>query len=486
MRRRSLSTILPSGPGRLTGPGGEITARDVGLRSVAPAALMVVVMALPLGACQHDPLGAGAGTRYVEQSFGDDLQDGHPDVDLLFVVADSAGMAGKQQALAAGFPALLRALTLPAAGLGGGLPDLRVGVVSADLGAPGSHLAGCELGDRAVLRAPVEGCAAAPDGRFLITLDGGARTNFKGDPAAAFSCLGAALGSGGCGFEQPLAAARRALDQDQPVENDGFHREGALLGVMILADEDDCSAPAGTDLFEPSTARYGPQGLFRCSEFGHLCGGQRPPRAGSPAPLTGCVSAEGAGKLTPVSDTVAFFRSLVPSERLVVSVLSGPVDPYAVRLDGSTPQLGPSCNAPTVGDATPGVRLRQFAAAFGARGDFASACDGDLSPALTRFGQSIAQQLGTACLVAAPTRGDGGAPECWVTESAGGLGREVQLPRCAAGGPRPCFTLVESRARCETSGQELRIDRGEAAPLPGTTDTLRCRVCTSQGDPRCL
>lgn len=434
-------------------------------------------------ACQHDPLGdaGAAGTRYVEQTFA---QEPHNDVDLLFVAASSAGMAAKQQALAAAFPALLKALQ----GAGGGLPDVRAGVLSSDLGAPGSRLAGCELGDRAVLRAAPAGCAAALSlqGRFLITLDGGTRGNFSGDPGAAFSCLTSALGSAGCGFEQPLAAARRALDLDQPIENDGFLRAGALLGVMILSDEDDCSVPAGTDLFEPSTARYGPQGAFRCSEFGHLCNGQRPQRVATAAPLTGCVSAEGAGKLTPVSDTVAFFRSLVPPERLLVSVVAGPVDPYAVRLDGAAAQLAPSCSSSTVGDAAPSVRLQQFARAFGARGDFSSACQDDLSPAMARFGQSIVQQLGTTCLLAAPARTSGGAPDCWVTESAGGLGRDVQLPRCEASGPRPCWSLVPSRARCETSGYELRVERGEADPLPGTVDTLRCRVCTSQGDPRCL
>jgi hypothetical protein len=452
-----------------------------------PALVILTAGSIALGACQHDPLGeaGAAGTRYVEQSFD---QEPHKDVDLLFVAASSAGMAAKQQALAAAFPALLKALE----GAGGGLPDVRAGVVSSDLGAPGSRLAGCELGDRAVLRAPPAGCAAALNlqGRFLITLDGGTRGNFAGDAGAAFSCLTSALGSAGCGFEQPLAAARRALDigqpLGQPLENDGFLRAGALLGVMILSDEDDCSVPAGTDLFEPSAARYGPQGAFRCSEFGHLCNGQRPQRVATSAPLTGCVSAEGAGKLTPVSDTVAFFRSLVPPERLLVSVVAGPVDPYAVRLDGATAQLAPSCSSSTVGDAAPSVRLQQFARAFGARGDFSSACQEDLSPAMARFGQAIVQQLGTTCLLAAPAHTSSAAPDCWVTESAGGLGRDVQLPRCGTGGPWPCWSLVSSRARCETSGYELRVERGEADPLPGTVDTLRCRVCTSQGDPRCL
>jgi hypothetical protein len=441
--------------------------------------LACVSVTLAATACHSDPLDTASGTRYVEQSWA---EQPHDQVDLLFVVADSAGTEARQKALAAAFPSLLEALRTS----GGGLPDLRAGVVSSDLGAAGSRLAGCEVGDRAVLRAPAPGCAAAPQGRFLITLDEGGRDNFAGDPAAAFTCLTSALGASGCGFEQPLAAARRALDLDQPVENDGFQRPGALLGLMILGDVDDCSVPAATDLFEPATTRYGPQGAFRCSEFGHLCAGQRPQRVASAAPLTGCVSAESAGKLTPVSDTVAFFRALLPPERLVVSVIAGPVDPYAVRVDAAAnPLLAPSCQSTALGDAAPSLRLAQFAAAFGARGQFASACQSDLGPVLARFGQAIVQQLGTSCLAAAPTRGSDGGPECGLTESAGGLGREVGLPRCETGGPRPCWNVAASRERCPTSGYELHLERGESLPLAGTTDTLRCRVCTHSGDPRC-
>jgi hypothetical protein len=436
-----------------------------------------------LGSCHGDTLGTSSGTVYTDQLID---QQPHNDVDLLFVVDDTRAVGPKQEALLAGFPALVAALRAAP----GGLPNLRVGVVSSNMGAFGSRLAECDHSDRGLLQGPVPGCAAAPQGRFLVSLDGGSRSNFAGDPADAFACLVRALGTEGCGFEQPLAAARRALDMDQPLENEGFLRPGALLGLVVVSGEDDCSAPATTDLFEPSLTRYGPQRSFRCSRYGHLCGGAPPPATATAQPLADCRSAEDGGKLTPVSEMAHFFQSLVAPERLLVSVIAGPPAPYAVQVVDGEAELAPSCRSAT-GTAVPAVRLEQFARSFGARGAFSSSCDANLSGALGRFGQSIVQQVGAACLTAAPLRLDpegagGGKADCWVTERAAGLGRDVPLPRCeATTTPRPCWSVVPSREHCDSSGYELRLDRGETGTLPGTVDLLRCRVCTSPGDPRC-
>ncbi|MFH2008695.1 MAG: hypothetical protein ABI333_19060 [bacterium] len=54
-----------------------------------------------------------------------------------------------------------------------------------------------------------------------------------------FSCM-ADRGTGGCGYEQPLEAMHRALD-DHP-DNVGFVRDNAYLTVVSVTDEDDCSA----------------------------------------------------------------------------------------------------------------------------------------------------------------------------------------------------------------------------------------------------
>jgi hypothetical protein len=449
---------------------------------VAGAGAVFALLPVSAGCGGAESLGVTAGTTYTEQQID---QDPHNDVDLLFVVDNSQGMAPKQQALTAAFPALVQALRAAPAGV----PNLRLGVVSTDLGAFGSRVAECDHSGRGILQVGSTACASAPAGRFMVSLDGGARNNFKGDPADAFGCLVQSLGTAGCSFEQPLAAARRALDVlDQPIENEGFLRPGALLGLLIISDEDDCSTPPTTDLFEPSPARYGPQRSFRCNQYGHLCGGAPPPRTATAAPLADCKPAEEQGKLTPLSELTRFFTTLVPPDRLLVSVIAGPTTPYSVRTVNDEAEIAPSCLSAT-SSAAPALRLRQFAGSFGARGSFTSVCDADLKPALARFGQAIVQQVGAACLQAAPLRlepqADGGRPDCWVTERAAGLGREVMLPRCEAGAVRPCWNLVPSREHCDTSGYELRVERGDTAVLPGTVDTVRCRVCTRAGDPRC-
>jgi hypothetical protein len=477
----SLGASAIYSPSLRLSPSSNRLLLDVRVRARARAWAMALAMSA--AACHGDTLGTSSGTTYTIQTVD---QQPHNAVDLLFVVSDTKGATPKQQALVAGFPALLRALRAAP----GGLPDLRIGVVSSNMGAFGSRLAECDHSDRALLTSAAPGCAAAPRGRVAISLDGGSRSNFAAgfDLADAFACLVRGLGNDGCGFEQPLAAARRALDADQPIENEGFLRPDALLALVIVSDADDCSAPATTDLFEPSTARYGPQGTFRCNQYGHLCAGSPPPREATS--LGDCVSAEGTGKLTPIGDVAGFFRALVSPERLLVSVLAGPPSPYAIRVADGEPEAAPSCESAT-GAAGPGVRLKQFADAFGGRGTFASVCDPDLSGALGRLGDGIVQQVGASCLGAAPVRlgaeadTDKGKPDCWVNEQAAGLGREVPLPRCDGGTARPCWSVVPSREHCESSGYELHIDRGDTAPLPGTVDTLHCRVCTRAGDPRC-
>lgn len=465
--RRIRLCFAPVWPRRSPGP---VT------RLAAPTLAAALVVTGALAGCRSDPLPPPDGIKFLAQTID---QEPRNEVDLLFVIDDSEGMAGKQEALIAGFPALLRTLQQAP----GGQPNLRVGVVSSNLGAGGSRLAECDRSERGLLQAPREGCAPGLTGRYLISTDGGKRNNFEGDLSAAFACL-AELGTGGCGFEQHLGAARRALDPaDQPLENEDFLRPRAVLGLVVLADEDDCSTRAATDLFEPATSRYGAQGSFRCAEYGHLCGGAPPPRAGG-GPLAGCRSAEGAGKLNPVAEYVSFFQSLkAQPERLLVSVIAAPSTPYAVQVVNGQPQVAPSCRSQSNGPAAPAVRLEEFARSFGGRGQFSSVCDDDLAPALTRLGEGVIQQLGSSCLTLAPVR-TGGVPDCQVSERAAALGPEVILPRCTTGGARPCWNLTANRDQCP-SGVELKIERSGGV-LPGTFATALCRVCTDPKDTRCM
>jgi len=62
---------------------------------------------------------------------------------------------------------------------------------------------------------------------------------------ARIACL-SVLGTGGCGFEQQLASAATALQRD---DQSDFAREGALLALLLVSDEEDCSMEDGEELF---------------------------------------------------------------------------------------------------------------------------------------------------------------------------------------------------------------------------------------------
>src|SRR5262249_13138248 len=81
---------------------------------------------------------------------------------------------------------------------------------------------------------------------FSDTANGSVKT-YRGDLAAAMGCL-VQVGANGCGFEQPLAAARAALGDPMmnlpaPAGNANFLRDDALLAVIFVTNEDDCSVP---------------------------------------------------------------------------------------------------------------------------------------------------------------------------------------------------------------------------------------------------
>ena len=93
-------------------------------------------------------------------------------------------------------------------------------------------------------------------GATYISDDNGVK-NYTGQLEDVFTCI-AAVGDSGCGFEQPLASVVRALGADgrpAPPENQGFLRPDALLFIVLLTDEDDCSVPAGSNLFDTTQAR---------------------------------------------------------------------------------------------------------------------------------------------------------------------------------------------------------------------------------------
>ena len=190
-------------------------------------------------------------------------------LDILVVVDNSGSMAGEQEMLRQAFPSLLRSLLDPPMDPDTGhrmfepLTDLQVGVVSTDMGSGGYEIQQCEepeLGDDGVLqrKGRGEGCEEEYPAYLSYSIDPSQAPDHDRIDALAhdFGCI-AVIGTDGCGFEQPLAAARKAVGVHSMVggANEGFLRRDTILAILFVADEDDCSA-ADPTLFDISSLPY--------------------------------------------------------------------------------------------------------------------------------------------------------------------------------------------------------------------------------------
>lgn len=285
-------------------------------------------------------------------------------VDILFVVDNSNSMLPNQAHLVRSFPRLVQALRLPR--LGGDLPDLRVGVISTDLGARGVP-GDCRPfpGDGGRLRRLAGTLRAAQP---WLEYHGG-QTNITGLAGLdALQLLGtgfsqlANLGTAGCSYEQPLEAARMALDPALRV-NPGFMRSNALLAVVFITNEDDCSVAS------PESFRFdeapGFASIHRCFDLGVRC---RCPSAeacgaGLPRRCTDC-TLRTAGPLHPVARYVSFFRGLKRTpdgkpapDRVVLAALAGSTTQFFRCLGAAgDPRLTNTCST-TTSLAYPAFRL---------------------------------------------------------------------------------------------------------------------------------
>src|SRR5262249_28936173 len=137
------------------------------------------------------------------------------EIDLLFVIDDSPAIAPQRAKLLDNYRRFIETL----GAFPGGLPDVHIGVVTADVGTRGAwDSAGPAIGagpgactsegDRGELRR-----APGIDGNFLSDVarpDGTRERNYSGSLADAFARL-ADTGAAGCTYARPLEALRRAL-----------------------------------------------------------------------------------------------------------------------------------------------------------------------------------------------------------------------------------------------------------------------------------
>jgi hypothetical protein len=290
-------------------------------------------------------------------------------IDVLIVVDNSGGMSVAQQWLAGTIDTLVGGLRM----LPGG-PNYRIGVTTTDMGVGPYQNAGCtDAGDQGRLKIPPE--CPKPKGGVRFVEQVGSQTNVQAPAETAVECY-IKQGTNGCGFEQPLEAMKAALT----LTNKGFVRPDSALAVVVLTNEDDCSA-ATDGLFDPYNASLGPYSSYRCFQHGVLCNGTQPPLEATV--LGGCQP--GGQWLRDVkSEYVDMLKGLRPPGWAPVLVIAAPPKKtITVEQTGYNPpqfQVKESCSAGEM-YGTPGLRLAQFVTLMG--GDFASVCNNNYRPALS-------------------------------------------------------------------------------------------------------
>ncbi|HJX66889.1 MAG TPA: hypothetical protein VJ860_23405 [Polyangia bacterium] len=428
-------------------------------------------------------------------------------VDILFMVDNSPSMDPKQMALAANFPKMISVLqSLP-----GGLPDVHIGVVSSNMGAGNGAMGGnCGngLGDRGLLwgNDPNDMTASVADGSPYATnlMASGCGLNLgqrwiediqNSDPntpgrvrnystslqlADVFSCLARAVGVSGCGEEHQLQATRVALIPQTGINdaNNGFLRLNAYLAIVLVTDEDDCSASnsnADNDkMFDMVNKRdVGATTSLRCAARGHLCGGQPIPSYDPAVGYTDTAAfsylfsdCSAKDQLDPshpdhaflplyrvqdMIDSVNWVKGAQAKQKILVSGIVGwppgpndtnlpadlqtnpnyRIDKDATSLPASQANLWdymPICAIPSqksadgnIYKAYGGLRLKQFIDAFGDKGQVFSICNSDFTNAMIQIGNAMAQALKPGCvdyplIDTDPTTPDITEPECQVLD----------------------------------------------------------------------
>ncbi len=396
------------------------------------------------------------------------------EIDVLFVIDNSPGMGSKANLVAPAFEQLMSSLST-----GGQLASLHVGVVTTDLGTSGGSAVGapgtagaCDGdGEAGVMR--TNGLALTDGARFLRDepADGAAgarRRNFPGTLGAAFQQL-ASIEAVGCGFEQPLAATVAAL---RSPSNGTFLRATAQLAIVIVSDEDDCSATPSLFGSDPA---LGALSGTRCTRFGLVCD-QDLALLGS---KTNCHPVENSPWMQSVSGIVGELRALKqnPDASITFTSLSGPSSPVNIipSADGTQRVLEPSCSRSTSGapiTGEPAVRIRAAASAFASTYS-GSICDADYGSAFALIGGEllIAPQR-AGCF----TRTIAEPVNCAVADILGD--QRVQLAACSASADNtPCWEVVHGSDLCATIGQGDLLELKRTSPaVPGTVTEIACEV----------
>ena len=399
-------------------------------------------------------------------------------VDLLVMVDNSNSMAQEQANLTQNFQILIETLTDPPDSNGDGQPDsppvtdLHVGVVDSDMGTGGFAVQTCRDaidGDDGILRNTPSGAVAGCADSYPSYL-----SFHEGDDPSAinadFSCI-ATLGTGGCGFEQQLKAARKALTVHAAGANAGFVRDDSLLAILLVTDEEDCSVREdvanATDIFNTQLA-LGPLNL-RC--YNH--------RDQYVEPVDSYVDAFlGLRADNPERLVMAAIVGIPPGTRHQCN-LTGMTDAdFQCLLDlpemqevidnsaeGKGERLTPSCDEAGLGEAFPPRRIVEVVRQInnvGNNGIVRSICEANFQPAMQAITSLIQSKVLGACLARPLNVNESGQVKCIIQEEL------VTADPCDSG--RIDLGLVSGHRLCqicqEGDGQDRLVDELGTDLLP--------------------
>ena len=467
-------------------------------------------------------------------------------VDILFVIDNSGSMGGKQGTLARSFRSFVDVLESQDLGA-----NYRIGITTTD-GTGHLRATNCRSrlhefifnGNHGTVDEQQRGCLDHCEDESLTIVEpwlekGAGSTNLPPgiDMADALQCVGP-QGINGPGLEKPLESMLNVIEN----RSSGFLRDEALLAVIIVTDEADCSMTAEMETWMAtqgsvfwSTPERPTSAL--CWNAGVQC-------LGGPNPYTHCHAVDKGpdgqptsnpeqARLLPVQRYVDALSQLAQEKQMtgshgqvLFSLIGGvPVDypdSPIVYANSVFPEfnieygIGPSCDRgfETIMDppGIPPVRMREVAEAFASdEQNMFSICMDDYGVALERIADAIELLAERACVAGCVADLDHGAPQllpsCVLTERfPADSGQSDRLvPPCSIEdddwvfpGPdvHTCYRALtdadggtptevdDMSPQCVTLGfnLELWIERREGVPVPaGTAIEVHCDLLAPPG-----
>ena len=460
-------------------------------------------------------------------------------VDILFVIDNSGSMGEEQANLSSSFASLINVLEDPEVDA-----DYRIGITTTDNGNPWCGSTGPEAGNMrltscrsrpseftfegaTVIESFDEACdAQCPEGwddinvqpttvdgqdepavrPWLERIDGMTNLPDGLDVVQALQCF-APQGIDGCGFESHLESMQKAITRARDPNEDehGFLREDAILAIVHLTDEEDCSYNSdwetifladGDRTFWSDPMAASPTSAV-CWNAGVFCEGDdcQPVDLGVDGKPVAAADAEDDAVLLPLSRYVDSLQALetgkqllAPDREVLVALIGGVNSDGTVTYQPSlsdkefqdTYGIGPGCQS-VAGEAVPPVRLRAFAEAFQTddRVNMHSICAGSYSSAFAAIGEAIAEQLAPPCITTIVADTDPSTPSlepaCEVYYHAPDDESErIDIPACDDVDPADvatCFRLLTDETlseQCAAAGwnAEVVLERSDRAVLP--------------------